>query len=422
VNPMIDPLPFPDCVIPEGNLLYSLSPTLETPLSDPKEAVKGCLEHPIGTKPIKELVKKGSRVLILADDMTRPTPQRILLPPLLEALERAGVEESSVQILIALGTHRKMNEKEIEAHFGNEISRRFSIVNHEYDDPKMLVPCGKTSSGDPIVINRRLSEADLVIGISSVVPHAQVGWGGGAKIVLPGVSGEETVSAMHLLAALQPNYPRDAGVLENPVRHFIEEVALKAGLHAILNAVFDGGYRLVQVVFGHPVKAHREGVSRAEKIFLQRIPELADIVLVNAHPADLDYWQGIKPVTLGSLGVKKGGIVILVGRFPDGISPIHDELAAYGSVSKKELDLLLSQHRLHDGVCMGALRQHVLVREWTQVFCVSSGLTPEQTARLGFRRFSSVGQAVRTALEEKGKEAKIGVIDQGGEVVPRLCG
>jgi len=417
---MIDPLPFPDCHLPQRNLIYTISPALVTPLSNPEEEIRRSLENPIGTKPIQELVKKGSRVLILADDMTRPTPQTVLLPPLLKELESSGVPDSSITILIALGTHRKMRPNEIEAHFGREISQRHSIFNHEYDDPGMLFPCGKTTSGDPIVINRRLSEADLVIGISSIVPHAQVGWGGGAKIVLPGVSGEKTVSAMHLLAARQPDYPRGAGQVENPVRHLIEEVALRAGLHFILNAVFDGGYRLVQVVAGHPIKAHREGVRRAEKIFLQPIPELADIVLVNAHPADLDYWQGIKPVTLGSLGVKKGGIVILVGRFPDGISPVHSELSEYGRVSKKELDLLIAERRLQDGVCTGALYQHVMVREWAEVFCISGGLTSEQIGMLGFRCFPSVSQALKRALEEKGKEAKIGVIDQGGEVVPRL--
>jgi lactate racemase len=417
---MIDPLPFPDCHIPQRNLLYTISPTLVTPLSNPKEEIRRSLENPIGTKPIQELVRKGTRVLILADDMTRPTPQGILLPPLLEELEKGGVADSSITILIAIGTHRKMTPEEIKAHFGKEISQRFHIVNHEYDNPKMLLPCGKTVSGDPIVINKRLSEADLVIGISSIVPHAQVGWGGGAKIVLPGASGEETVSAMHLLAARQPDYPRAAGQIENPVRHFIEEVALRAGLRFILNCVFDGGYRLVHVVGGHPIEAHREGVRFAQEIFLQPIPELADIALVNAHPADLDYWQGIKPVTFGSLGVKKGGIVILVGRFPDGISPIHGELSEYGKASKNELDRLVAQHRLHDGVCLGALYQHVMVREWAEVFCVSNSLSSSEIEKLGFRGFSNVNQALRAALQEKGTDSKIGVIDQGGEVVPRL--
>ena len=225
---------------------------------------------------------------------------------------------------------------------------------------------------------------------------------------------------MHVLAAMQPNYPRFAGQVENPVRALIEEVALKAGLKFILNAVFDGRYKLVKVVAGHPVEAHREGVRCAGELFIRPIPGLADIVIVNAHPADLEYWQGLKPVTLASLGVKEGGILILCGEFPEGVSMTHGEVERYGSVSRTELDALVRQGSLRDGACIGALYQHVLVRERAAVFCVSGGLSKEKQEMLGFSSFATLSRAVSRALEIKGSAAKIGIIDQGGEVVPRL--
>jgi len=409
-----------DADIRRENLLFSIAPGVGTEVGNPETAVREALAHPACSLPLKARVKGGDRILIAADDITRPTPQRLLLPPLLRELREAGIPESRIVILIALGTHRRMTAEEISGHFGPEVAEKYAIFNHEYDDPKMLVPCGLAEDGTPILVNKRVLEADFVIGISSIVPHAQVGWGGGAKIILPGVAGEETVAGMHYLAAMQPNYPRFAGQVENPVRALIEEVALKVGLKFILNAIFDARCKLVRVVAGHPIEAHRTGVRYAGHIFIRPIPELADIVIVNAQPADLEYWQGLKPVTLASLSVKEGGIIILCGRFREGISVTHKEVERYGSVSRTELDALVKQGSIKDSACIGALYQHILVRERAAVFCVSGGLSKEKQEMLGFSPFATLSRAVSRALEIKGSAARIGIIDQGGEVVPSL--
>lgn len=409
-----------DADIPGENLLFSIAPGYGIEVSNPEAAVREALAHPVSSLPLKVRLKGGERILIAVDDMTRPTPQRLLLPPLLRELREAGIPKTRIVFIIALGTHRRMTVEEIRGHFGPEVTEHYPIFNHEYDDPVMLAACGSAENGTSILVNKRVLEADFVIGISSIVPHAQVGWGGGAKIVLPGLAGEETVAGMHYMAAMQPNYPRFAGQVENPVRALIEEVALKAGLKFILNAIFDARYKLVKVVAGHPIEAHRAGVRYAGKIFIRPIPELADIVIVNAHPADLEYWQGLKPVTLASLSVKDSGIIILCGRFPEGISVTHEEVEKYGRVSITELDALVKQGSIKDGACIGALYQHVLVRERAAVFCVSGGLSKEKQEMLGFSHFATLSRAVSRALEIKGSMAGIGIIDQGGEVLPRL--
>lgn len=408
-------------VVPDANLLFSIAPLYLPPVPKVRQAVIDALNDPVGSPPIAELVKPGDHVLIIADDITRPTPQRQLIPPLLEVLGSCGVRDEEIEILIALGTHRPMTAAEIENHFGPEVYGRIRISNHEFSDPAMVIAYGATSDGTPITVNRRLSESDFVIGLSSVVPHAQVGWGGGCKIILPGVSGEQTVEAMHMMAARMPGYPRFAGQVENPVRNLIEEVALKAGLDFILNAVFNTRYEVIMIAAGHSVQAHRAGVSLARDVFIREIPAPADIVISNAHPADLEYWQGLKPVTLASLGIKKGGIIILSGAFPDGVSQSHREIEMYGNVSLEELDRLIEAGEISNGLCLGALYQHVLVREWAEVFCVSSGLSRVQKEHLGFTHFDTIAEALEAALERKGSDAYVGIIDQGGEVVPRVA-
>jgi len=408
-------------IIPDERILYSIAPRYLPPVPDVREAVIDALQNPAGSPPINERVRPGDQVLIIADDITRPTPQRQLIPPLLEVLGSCGIRDEDIEILIALGTHRPMTAAEIEDHFGPEVCRRIRISNHEFSEPQMVIAYGATSDGTPITVNRRLSESDFVIGLSSIVPHAQVGWGGGCKIVLPGVSGEQTVEAMHMMAARMPGYPRFAGQVENPVRDLIEEVALKAGLDFILNAVFNTRYEVIMTAAGHPVQAHRAGVQLARDVFIRDIPAPADIVISNAHPADLEYWQGLKPVTLASLGIKRGGIIILSGAFPDGVSQSHREIELYGSVGLKELDRLVEAGEISNGLCLGALYQHVLVREWAEVFCVSPGLSREQKEHLGFTHFETIAEALAAALKRKGPESKVGIIDQGGEVVPRVA-
>ncbi len=402
------------------NNIFTIGPAPFPELGDPQTAVYQSMLRPIGSPPLHDLVKKGSRVLLIADDSTRPTPQRLLIPPLLEELNKAGIRDREIQILIALGTHRRMTAKEMQKHFGRAVYRRVDIINHEYDNPSFLKPAGRTADGTPIVVNRRILEADLVVGVSSIVPHAQVGWGGGAKIVVPGAAGAGTVSKMHLLAARQPDYPFFAGRVENPVRHLIEAVARKVGFAFILNAIFNGRYKLSQVVAGDPVSAHRAGVKIAQKIFIRPIPKLVDVVIVDAHPADLDYWQGLKPETLAALAVNPGGVIIINGRFPDGVSPIHDELDRFGTLTKNQIDSLVQDGTINDGAAAGALYQHAAIRARATVLCVSDGISHVQADRLGLRKLPSLKEAIAVAQQTKGGDAEIGIIEEGGEVVPTL--
>jgi nickel-dependent lactate racemase len=402
------------------NCIFDIRPAPFRELDNPRETILQALQDPIGSPPLSDLVKKGHKVLVIADDLTRPTPQHLLIPPLLEELNNSGIPDRDIRILIALGTHRRMTNAEIQKHFGRTVCRRVEIVNHEYDDPAYLKTGGYTTDGTPIVVNRRVLESDVVVGVSSIAPHAQIGWGGGAKIVVPGVAGAETVSGMHLLAANQPDYPFFAGQVENPVRHLIEEVARKAGFSFILNAIFNGQYALSRVVAGDPVTAHRSGVKIGESIFIRPIPKLADVVIVDAHPADMDFWQGLKPETLASLAVKPGGVIIIKGNFPDGISPVHDELDRFGTLTKKQIDSIVREGTVSDGASIGALYQHAAVRERATVLCVSAGMSREEAGRLGLQKAASLEEATAAALQLKGGDAEIGIIEEGGEVVPRL--
>jgi hypothetical protein len=134
----------------------------------------------------------------------------------------------------------------------------------------------------------------------------------------------------------------------------------------------------------------------------------------------VDYWQGLKPETLAALAVRSGGIIIIKGRFPDGVSPIHDELERFGTFRKNQIDTLVQDGTIHDGAAAGALYQHAAVRARASILCVSNGISQVQADRLGLKKLPSLEEAILFARRTIGGDAAFGIIEEGGEVIPTL--
>jgi len=158
----------------------------------------------------------------------------------------------------------------------------------------------------------------------------------------------------------------------------------------------------------------------ARKVYEQKIPELADVIIASAYPADIDYWQGAKALSYAQNGLREKGTVILLAPFPDGISPTHSEFEEYGDRPYEEIKRLIKENKIQDLVCASILVCHALVRGRCEVICVSEGLSIEQKERLGFRHADSLDEAWEMVLSKHGKKVKIGLIDHGGDMLPRL--
>ena len=163
--------------LPKKNLLGVLIPK-ETPGASSKEEIRKkvveALNNPIGTKKLPELTKKGDKVVIVADDITRPTPTDKLIPPLLDELNKAGIPDEDITIVVALGTHRYMTDEEMELKFGREVLERVEVINHEWKDPRNLVYVGSSSKGTPIIVNKIVYEADFKIGVGNITWNDEV--------------------------------------------------------------------------------------------------------------------------------------------------------------------------------------------------------------------------------------------------------
>lgn len=405
--------------VADAEVIFRVAPTDVSRPLDWARAIRHTLASPIGCPPLAELAGAGTRVVILADDGTRPTPQNRLLPPLLDCLNDAGVADADVTVLIALGTHRYMSRAEMRERFGTEVCGRVNVYNHTWRDESSLENVGGTGSGISLRFNRLALEADLLIGTGSIVPHIWAGWGGGAKILLPGISAAESIAPTHALAEREGDLTEVVGRADNACRAHIERAARRGGLDLILNCVVDAAGRPAWIGAGDPVRAHRAGVKAAERVFRRPIPVPADVLLADARPAVKDYWQGIKALAHASRGTRRGGTVVLVGPFRDGVAPTHPEFLRHARRSPDEILALAREGCISDPVIVTTLRLHAMLRERCNVICLSDGLSPEDADALGFHHAPSPTDALRQARELTGRDPSLGIIEYAGDLLPR---
>src|ERR1039458_6498378 len=308
-------------------------------LADLRAGVHSAIRNPIGAPPLAELVARhGKQTLILVDDGTRSTPQALILPILLDELNAAGVADSDISIVVALGTHRRMSRDELIARVGDAVFARVAVANLS-QKPEDFVDLGVTPLGIPIHVSRQYLEAQISIAVGNIIPHMYAGWAGGAKMVQPGVTSALTTGRTHLIAG--PRVYEILGQVDNPVRKEMEEIAVRSGLKFILNVVLDASGQVAAVVAGDVIAAHRAGVEIARPIYTLELEEKADIVVASSHPADRDLWQGFKPVNNCGMLVRDGGTLILLIPAPEGIAPAHTQLVDFGTTPAEEVMALV---------------------------------------------------------------------------------
>lgn len=353
------------------------------PVQDLGQAVRSALAAPVASDALSKMARGKARVVIISDDATRPTPVASIVPCVMDEINAAGVTDDAVTVVMANGTHRSMTQAEIEQKIGPEMASRLRVENHDYraDD---LVDLGATPSGVPVAINRRVAEADLVIGIGSIVPHRYCGWSGGAKIVQPGVCGEKTTVATHLMITRDPGVR--IGNVENVVRHEMEAVAKRAGLRFIVNVVLNARGEVTHVVAGDPMRAHREGVVRAMEVAAACIPCRADLVIAGSHPADMNFWQAGKALYTADLAVVDGGTIILVTPAYEGIGE-HPEFGALLGVEYDEIMSSLESGLIGDRLGAAAALAVRLVARRARIVVVTDGLRREEVEKMGFEYY-----------------------------------
>jgi len=411
---------FGDLNIDSKDLIGIYGPRrIEKPgLSD--EDIAECIRAPIGTAPLGDLVRGKQKILIVTDDNTRLTPLSRLLPPILSEIEKASIKKDNITILIGLGTHRPMSKVEIRTKFGAEISGSHRIVNHSWNDPGSLVSLGVSDLGYEIVINRLTQEADFIMSVGTIVPHATTGFSGGGKTVMPGICGARTIEETHW-TALNYSISELLGNFNNRVRDTIVNICRKINLDFIVNTVLLSEGSIYGLVAGDVEDAHRLGSEMCRSIYGIAIPEKADIVVAEAYPTDIDLRQAIKAICACDLVCKDRGVVILVADCREGVAPQFPNFSRYGFSDPEQV---------YNDVETGKFREKLLaytlvaigriISKRVRAILVCPNIDREVTERLGFLWSSDLSTAWDMARKITASAARTIVLKEAGELLPLL--
>jgi nickel-dependent lactate racemase len=401
--------------IPDENLREILSPhEVEVP-NDPVALIGQALSRPLKTDGLAELAARADRAALVVDDNTRATPVDLILDQVVPALEAGGIDRAGMTIVVALGSHRPMTDKELSDKLG-DWGERLKVVQHDHNSD--LVDLGTTQSGIPVSINREVVEAGLVVGCGMVTPHNLVGYSGGAKLILPGVAAEATTGHLHTLYATDTS--TDLGQEENSLRLACEEVAENVGLDFLINVVLDAHDRLVDVFAGEFRAVHRAAARLSKDVYGLRASGRSEIVLCSCYPADLEFYQANKGLFIAQRLVEDGGTLILVSPCNEGVACTHPDFGRFIGSDPDELMKEIESGRIDDRLSAPVAVRMGQVKRRIRIVLVTEGIDREETEQMGFGWFPEVQSALDDAIARYGPGCRVTVVTHGGKSLPLL--
>jgi lactate racemase len=410
--------------VPDHLCLGMVEGVAAKPLPDLEVALDEALARPIASPPLAELVQPGDKVAIACPDYHRLWVQaRRWLPLVVRALNRAGIPDRDITVIIANGTHGKPSYTGTLAILGEDFPPGVRVVNHDARDPSMLRYLGKTPYGTPVWVNRHAVEADHVILTGAVVPHTFAGYGGGRKAVLPGMSGIKTILTNHSRALSDtPGGGTDPmaspGVLAgNPVHEDMLAAARLLGPRLIVNFALSEEGSFLGVFAGDLAAAHERGCAFVSEAFRVDIPAKADIVVASrgGFPMDLTFYQAFQSNANARAALRDDGegVLIMVGECTDGLGPYEfNRWFDLGGADEIEAELR------RDFTVAGFVvyRAALLHRQAKKVMLVSC-LDPEVVSRIGIIPHASIADALREALDTV-VEGKVLLMPHASQTIP----
>ena len=396
--------------------MISLPPAPAASL-DLASLIERAIENPVGTPPLGRLAGPGKRVAVLFDDGSRPTPTSLLFPLVEKELLKCGVSSDHIYPVHAPGLHR-MPARYLQAKAG-ELLKHPNLVMHD-EHKSRTVFRGVTTYGNPIFVNDIVERVDLVMSIGNIVPHMDAGYGGGGKIVLPGISAKPTVEQNHSFFTSPTSRMRITD--GNPAREDMDQAGRLAGLDFIVNTITDLGGRIADVVAGDAIAAHRQGVACKEEICGYWLDEPVDIAVAAGDNPFLIGTMGM--MMLAELAVRPGGSLILASPCSDGWSPpdmlevgMHPPLE-YMRRSMAEMAWMVANRGAPENRLSAWIFDYRRVMEEKHVYLVNRRFDRSDVESFGMHWAPDIQSAFDAALECHGAGAKVAIFPNGSRVIP----
>jgi nickel-dependent lactate racemase len=401
----------------EWNLLAMAEPKDRAGLADVGAAVRELLAQPIGMAPLAEVVGglPHQKTVIISEDQTRPTPVSQILIPLLNELNRLGIADDKVDLVIGRGTHRLPTDEEIQDKLGQAALERLRVSVHDADGGD-FAHVGTTSRGIEVYVNRLVAEAALVIGIGTINPHYFAGYSGGPKLILPGVCSRETIKQDHVLIH---DPQANAGIMEgNPVWEDMLEAARLAGLTFKFDALLNSRKEICRLYGGDVDAQQKAAVEGLKEMYGVAVPAQADVTITSGYPLEVNLIQSGKAILLADTVTKAGGTIVLISSCPSGAGPLMYETLSERPAPDEVIRWIAEGKANPTGGPMASRLRNLVQSK--QLVIVTEGLTPEQLADMEFGYAPSVPDALKALSRDNGRRDVI-VLPVGGSTFPYLA-
>jgi nickel-dependent lactate racemase len=372
----------------KGELTFDLPPgwqgtvvesKIVSPIEDVSAAVAEVIASPTNSPPLRELARSGNRVCIVFTDITRASPDYLLVPPVLAELEAAGVRDEDITLLCGIGLHRPSTMEEKIAKLGHSVVARYRVIDSEPLNPAALVDLGTTETGIPLSVNRMAYEADLLIATGIVEPHQYAGYSGGRKTLAVGAAGEAMIAYTHGPRMIDHPGTRLGRVEGNPFHEAVTEAARRAGLRFIVNVVQDDHKRMVYVRAGEPEATFKELVAFAKTLYEVPVPRQYDVAIAGVgFPKDANLYQASRAASYLFFAptpvVRPGGFFIVPAPCGEGAGEgVGEQRFLKAMQDAPDVRFILDDARQH-GYPPGQQRAFVMAKvlEETEVIIVGA--------------------------------------------------
>jgi nickel-dependent lactate racemase len=408
-----------DASIPSDNVTL-IEPRFVEGLADEAEAFREAVRNPIGTPPLREIVKSHDRVAVVIADSTRPLPSERLLPWLFEELSHVSAER--FVIVNGTGSHRVNTPEELASIVGSEVLRRYSVVNHTAQDLSTMVPVGQSADGETVLMNREYVEADKRIVLGFIEPHFMAGFSGGYKGIFPAVADIGSIMRYHDAKTI--GHPRSTwGVLEgNPTQQIIRQNGALVPLDFCLNLTLNKNREITRFFCGHPIEASERGCAFSKETAMVACERPFPIVVTtnSGYPLDQNLYQAVKGMSAASQVVAQGGYIATASRCNDGF-PAHGNFKTLlfdHDSPRALLDTIeapgFSMYDQWEAQLLAIIQLKARVG-------LKSELPPDDVRRANIEPLDDLGAAVGRELERIGADAPVAVLPEGPQTIPYVA-
>ncbi|MCX7029357.1 MAG: nickel-dependent lactate racemase [Spirochaetes bacterium] len=409
-----------EIVIPDTASVTVVEPAFVAAAPDQEAVVADSLARPIGSLPLRERARPTDTVAVVFSDITRPTPNTLIVPAVLEELGAAGVPRDRITLFNSTGTHRLNTREELVGMLGADVVSRYRIVQNNARADGEHVTVGTTKSGNEIRIQRDFASCSFKILTGFIEPHFFAGFSGGGKAIMPGMAHLDTVMRNHNARNMDDGKATWAVLDGNPVRREVEEAVSFVRPDFLVNVALNRDKRVTRAFSGDVAAAYRAGTEFVRKTAMVEVASPFDIVITSnsGYPLDLNLYQAVKGMSAAARVTRPGGSIIVAAECWDGI-PDH---GSFGKLLReaKSVDDLLARIR-SPGFSMDDQWQAqilALIVKKADVCVHAGGLTPEQITLAKLRPCASIDDQVAMLLLKYGRNARICVLPEGPQTVP----